>query len=499
MTTLKNKYYNIFLQEVMYIFLVLLVCLIPLMEFINDNNEELDNILNDNFLFLLILYCVSITLIYFFTKFLSKNKNKLYHISLVGISIWFFFQFNFLKLVLFSFLSGTYIWHFSSEIALFLVIAFIILLTFVLKKNNNSRLFVLFFLIFNFIYSSIILVPKIIVFKENNNKINLEIDSIKLSSNNKNKPNIYFFINDAMKPLNEFEDFYKIKLNDFEKLYKKYNYTYHNNTSNLFIWTEPVLTGFFFLEEDIYVSNSNEITKKLKPNIYKTFPTLLKDEYNPTLIHELKKLGYKFKWVGNYSQNCSHTNYKYCLNDKKKSYIDLYTLQAFLNKSPIIQIFDNLIQLKIVNNYFDLKILHSNAISEIDNFIISNKNYIKDMDPTFFFIHEMEAHEPYFVDSNCGDKRFPGNYNLEGYKNSYLCVIKKISKVIKTLDEIDPNSIVIFQSDHSWRMSTKSEDKFGKRNNIFNLIKNNAICEKALPNNPNNINIAKYLLSCSKI
>ena len=48
------------------------------------------------------------------------------------------------------------------------------------------------------------------------------------------------------------------------------------------------------------------------------------------------------------------------------------------------------------------------------------------MDPTFFFIHEMEAHEPYFVDSNCKDKRFPGNYNLEGYKNSYLCVIKKI-------------------------------------------------------------------------
>ena len=120
------------------------------------------------------------------------------------------------------------------------------------------------------------------------------------------------------------------------------------------------------------------------------------------------------------------------------------------------------------------------------------------MDPTFFFIHEMEAHEPYFVDSNCKDKRFPGNYNLEGYKNSYLCVIKKFSKVIRTLEEFDPNSIVVFQSDHSWRMSTQSEDKFGKRNNIFNLIKNNAICDKPVPINPNNINIAKYLINCMK-
>ena len=84
------------------------------------------------------------------------------------------------------------------------------------------------------------------------------------------------------------------------------------------------------------------------------------------------------------------------------------------------------------------------------------------MDPTFFFIHGMEAHAPYFVDSNCDNKRFSGTYNLEGYKNSYLCEIKRISKVIKTLDEFDPNSLVIIQSDTSWIMSTKSEDEYGK-------------------------------------
>ena len=40
----------------------------------------------------------------------------------------------------------------------------------------------------------------------------------------------------------------------------------------------------------------------------RTFPSILKNDYKPKLLHELNQLGYKFKWVGNYSQNCSKTN-----------------------------------------------------------------------------------------------------------------------------------------------------------------------------------------------
>ena len=110
----------------------------------------------------------------------------------------------------------------------------------------------------------------------------------------------------------------------------------------------------------------------------------------------------------------------------------------------------------------------------------------------------METHEPYFVDYNCNYKRFPGRYNLEGYKNSYLCVIKQISKLIKSIDKFDSNSIVIFQSDHSWIMSTRSESEYGNRNNIFSLIKNNKICTKSIPDNPNNLNTIKYFIDCLK-
>ena len=74
MTTSKDKYYNIFLQEVISIFLILTASLIPWIEFINSNFEELDNIFNDNFLFLVILYFISVIIIYFFIKILFKKK-----------------------------------------------------------------------------------------------------------------------------------------------------------------------------------------------------------------------------------------------------------------------------------------------------------------------------------------------------------------------------------------------------------------------------------------
>ena len=501
MTILKNKNYNVFLIEVLSLFLILIVSLIPWFEFINSNYKEIDEIFNDNFILLICLYLLIVSLIYFITKFLFKDKSKIFQISLVGISIWIFFQFNLIKSFLNRILSELFIWHFSSEISLFLVIVFIIFSFILLNKKKNFSFFVIFFLLFNFIFLCFNLLPKLINFSADS-KIVLKNNKItKINSTNQNRPNIYYFLNDAMKPLDEFEDFYKIELKEFRNFYQSLDYEYYENTYNLYKWTEPVMTSFFFLEENIYTpetQNLNNKDKKLKSHIYKSYPTFLKKVYQPKLLKELNQLGYRFKFIGNYSQNCSKTNFQYCLSSKKENFIDLYTLQAFLNKSPLVQIFDNLIQIEFVQNNLNLNILHSNAFWEIDKYVSSNKDYMDNMEPTFFFIHDMETHEPYFVDSNCKSKKFPGIYNLDGYKNSYLCVIKRMSKIIKTINKFDSDSIVIFHSDHSWRMSTKSETKYGKRNNIFALIKNNKICKKDIPSNPNNLNSIKYFVNCLK-
>ena len=364
MSILKIKNYNVFLTEIISILLILTFSLIPWLEFINSNYKEIDEIFNNNFFLLISLYFFVITLIYFFIKILFKNKPRVYYISLIGVSIWIFFQFNLLKTTLSTLFSKTNIWHYSSEIALFVIIIIIIISSVILHKNKNSRTFIIFFLIFNLIYSSIIVFPKLKVFSIDNKIISKKSDSIQLTLNNVRKPNVYFFLIDSMKPLNEFENFYDTKLNIFRNFYKEYDYTYYEDTTNLYMWTEPVVTSMFYLEENIYETNADNndsinwsesnSNKRLKPNIDKTFPTFLKNDYNPKLLVELNKLGYKFKWVGNYAQNCSYTNYKYCLKDQKRKYIDLYTLQAFLNKSPIVQILDNLIQLDFINNFFDI-------------------------------------------------------------------------------------------------------------------------------------------------
>lgn len=509
MSILKNKNYNVFLSEIISIILILFVSLIPWLEFLNNNYNEINEIFNDSFFFLIGLYFLFVTLFYYLTKIIFKDKNKIFYISLIGISIWIFFQHNLLKSIFNDLFKTTNIWHFSSEIALFIIVVLIIILTFFLIKNKNWQIFFLTFLIINFFYSSIIFFPNISSLKIKNNELSQnDSNLIELSSKSDDKVNIYFFLIDSFKPLDEFEKFYNTQLKDFRNFIDVNEYKYYENTSNLYMWTEPVLTSMFYLEENIYNSNSDnndfvnwtEIykNKTLKSDIKETFPIFLKDGFKPKLLKELDILGYKFRWAGNYVQNCSYTNYKYCLKDQKRIYIDLYTLQAFLSKSAIVQIFDKLVQIEFINNFIDIKILHSDAIFELNNFVVSNKDYLEDMGPTFFFIHDMEPHEPYFVDSTCANKRFPGKYNLEGYKNSYLCVIKKITNVIETLEKIDPNAIVIFQSDHSWIMSEKSQEQYGKRNNIFNLVKNNSFCSKNLPDNPNATNITKHVINCLK-
>ena len=58
--------------------------------------------------------------------------------------------------------------------------------------------------------------------------------------------------------------------------------------------------------------------------------------------------------------------------------------------------------------------------------------------------------------------------------------------------------MVIFQSDHSWEMSNISEIEYGKRKQIFSLIKNNIKCKSPIPAGLNNIQIANYLINCLK-
>ena len=488
----KVENFNKYLQKIFSIFVLFSLSLVPWIEFINTNLNELDFIFNNNFIILLILYFLFIFIIYLILSyFTSLSQYSL--ISLIAITVWILFQHNFLKKKIFIFLNNINIsGQYSSELGLILILFSIYFFWVLIKRKKFFTNFFILFLAFNLFYS-------ISQFSLNSYLQNKEVNFVKPNNNSSmeksKRPNIYFFILDAMMPLNEFEDYFKEDLSTFKKFYSQKDYIYFKDTLNFYPDTTDTLTSIFFLE-DIFIEPENYEISNLKPNIYRKFPGLLSKRYNPVLISELNKLGYEFKWIGNSFADCSKYNYKYCVTNKKEEYIDLYLLQSFLEKTPLIQIFNKLTEPDIVQKYFQIN-QRGDAIGKLKKFLISSKNYIK-LNTTFYFIHHMHPHWPYKHDSECNYKNYPGNTNFEGYKNSYLCVVKKMSSIINSIEQLDRDAIVIFQSDHSWEMSKISEIKYGNRKQIFNLVKNNIQCEKIIPKGLNNVQIANYLINCLK-
>ena len=489
----KVENFNKYLKKIFLVLILLTLTLVPWIDFVNANLDELDFIFNNNFIILLAIYFFVIFFIYLIFVFFSPLTGYSL-VSFISIFIWILFQHNFLKSNINLFFNIINISaKYSSEIALvFILILTYLFYIFIKKKIIISNFFII-FLSLNFFFSALQFTTE---FYSKKKVIELFEQDKKVQSDNTKKPNIYFFVLDAMMPLNEFENYYKINLSDFKNFYDEKKYKYFKNTLNLYPDTVATLTSLFFLEEEIYIDYKKEKKNEYKPGIYKTFPGLLKKQYNPVLISKLENLGYEFKWIGNNFADCSRYNYRYCLSNKKEEYIDWYIVQSFLKKTPLTQIFNKLTETEIIQKNLQIND-RGDAIGKLKKFLILSQNYQK-KNSIFYFIHHMHPHWPYRHDKNCDYKKFPGKTNFEGYKNSYLCVIKKITNIINFIEETDKNALVIFQSDHNWQMSILSEKKYGKRNKIFNLIKNNIKCEKNLTEGLNNVQITNYLIGCLK-
>ena len=133
----------------------------------------------------------------------------------------------------------------------------------------------------------------------------------------------------------------------------------------------------------------------------------------------------------------------------------------------------------------------NDGIGRLQNYLEKNEP-IKDLNPTFYFIHHMSPHYPYITDSNCSYEYKHGEINYEGYKSAYLCNIKKILAFINYIEKEDPEAYVIFQSDHGWKFPNSKNNK----KEIFNLLKVNNDCNIENNINYNNVNALKLVFSC---
>src|SRR5210317_2217292 len=92
--------------------------------------------------------------------------------------------------------------------------------------------------------------------------------------------------------------------------------------------------------------------------------------------------------------------------------------------------------------------------------------------PIFYFVHHMSSHWPYITYKDCSFQSYPEKKNFDGYKSVYLCSIKKVKENIDFLNEFDPNSTLVFQSDHSWTMYRNEKEK----KKMFSLMKVDESC-----------------------
>ena len=484
-----NKTFSKIKQNEIIFFIIILICsiLTPFLEFLNSNIQILDYILNKSFIFL--IFSVSSILLIFSSifYFFLKKKISFINITLVVLTFYiFFFHYHALKFSIIN--NGNKYVPYAAEISFLTLFAFSSFFSyFIFKKKIFIKRFLYIFFIFLFSFNLLNFIKTFSNFEKESgyNKKIIFKDKLNLK-----KENIYFFILDAMGPIDKFDKHFDLNNNYFLNYVQKKNYSYFFNAKNFYESTDQNLSVIFHLDTIFDESGVNKYNGM--------YPSILRNNFpQPNLILNLNDLGYQFKWVGNIFAYCYSVNLKYCLQ-KKITFINPELYGAFFRKSPILPATRRLGRIigYDFNKNFSFK--DNNGILKLKKYIIENNFEFISNKPTFYFIHHMSPHWPYITDKNCNyTSKYPGKINFEGYKEAYLCNLKRIKEMINFLEKNDPNAFVIFQGDHNWGMA-RSNKKYGDRKEIFSLIKINENCKisNKEKRNLNNLNGLKSVLGC---
>ena len=131
----KVENFNKYFQKIILLLVLFTLTLVPWIDFVNANLDELDFIFNNNFIILLAVYFFIIFFVYLIFVFFSPLA-KYSLVSFISISIWLLFQHNFLKSNINIFFSIINIpTKYSSEIALIFILILTFIFYFFIKKK----------------------------------------------------------------------------------------------------------------------------------------------------------------------------------------------------------------------------------------------------------------------------------------------------------------------------------------------------------------------------
>ena len=472
------RFYEVYKLHIWVLFSIFIT---PYIIFYNHNFEQLIFIDTLQALSLLTsLFLFTLCAIYLSGKFFPNLINFFFISSIVGVGIALNFEFFYTNLIVEK--VSPMIWILNPKLVLVLAYPLGILLAMAFFRFEILKIFLFFFFISGWLLPGVQIVTKAL----NNNltELRFEESDLKIDSNNNifsSKENVYFILLDGYASEETFErlSFNNDILYDYldEESFIRlgengsYNVTYLALAS-IFNLTYPVVEG------------DPKFTNRLG-----FFPNMLSNEIAPTLIQQLKHLGYDFVFSGNSWSGC----------DPKRVTCLKYITHGFLNHESSV-----LLSKTIFGRYL---YLIADRDHDAMSILIKNFNSIaKDKNSKFYFLHHFSPHPPY-LSEDCQTLQSRSLIAWEppkDYIKTVECVNEKAMKLISTISNHDPSGIIVVQSDHgpvtrmNWLdLSYQHEDVSMKnRIGIINYVKAPEECHKWLKSSIGPINTIRFVLSC---
>lgn len=462
--------------------------LLPLTNFSIENSKLLDFNTFYNLILINVTCLILIIFISFLINFVNKTLNFYDTLFFAIISYNVTFYFNIFKIFFLEFSS----FAFYLSLCLILVICFFSF--FLIKKKIFNR-FLFFFLILNYLN---IIIFSILINNDEKNIIKVtrynffENEKIFQRDKDTSTPNIYFIIMDGMTSLEHASKILDINYTSHKRYLDKNNFTIVPSRSN---YNTTYLSLASIIQLDYVVKETSR--KYYDRNNF--WPYLLSKKNNkPNLINLLEENNYKFKWYGNMTASCKNYSYDKTFCPSKEFDSTYYVFNSFYANTPLITILRKFLP-KLMLDYY------GERIDIISNFINTNdlkKNYNKNY---FTLIHHLSPHPPYIFNKDCSIKEELNtsivSKESNGYKDAYLCSLKKIEELIDYLNINDPEGLIVITADHGWNIDKNNtqtiEDLMDEKTKIYNSIKVKSECLKDAPLKLDNINSVRLVLGCA--
>ncbi|MBK7884360.1 MAG: sulfatase-like hydrolase/transferase [Chitinophagaceae bacterium] len=261
------------------------------------------------------------------------------------------------------------------------------------------------------------------------------------------------------------------------------------NSSSNYNATDCSMLSFFSADYLSYFKTKNYYTKEERIDV----------------LNDLKKTNFI-----NYLQNNQYNIYNYSIfsllkNDTQTESSPIFTSHLLLAKALHFKLLHDagsiIIKYKLYRNILRRPFYRQRDQMELlkNNFLNKINNTKENNSPSFYYLHQLSPHDPFYYDRNDNDATFNLPVTEQEKTQAYLEYVqycnKKIVEIITQIKKIsDNNAVIIFMGDHGYRMNlpaVNNKEHFANQNAIYFPDKDYNLLYDSM----SNVNISRVLLN----